>query len=59
MTPLPMPTGDNPALGRAIDGVHQFFEWSLLILVGAHIAAALLHLFYYRDGVMRRMLPQA
>ncbi len=37
--------GDNPALSRAIDGVHQFFEWSLLILVGAHVAAALLHLF--------------
>lgn len=24
-----------------------------------HVASALLHVLYYRDGVMRRMLPQA
>lgn len=54
---LPMPTGENRSLGRAIDGVHQIFEWALLVLIGIHVATALLHLFYYRDGVMRRMLP--
>jgi cytochrome b561 len=59
MALLPMLTGENTPLMRAIDGWHQFFEWSLLVLVGLHVASALLHLFYYRDGVMRRMLPQA
>ncbi len=34
-------------------------EWTLLILNGVHVASALLHLLYYRDGVMQRMLPQA
>jgi cytochrome b561 len=59
LAPLPMLTGENTSLMRAIDGWHQFFEWSLLVLVGLHVASALLHLIYYRDGVMRRMLPQA
>lgn len=54
---LPMLTGGNPALVHMIDGWHQDFEWALLILIGIHVATAFLHLFYYRDGVMRRMLP--
>lgn len=59
MVPLPMLTAGNAPLMRTINGWHQKFEWALLILVGLHVAAALVHLFYYRDGVMRRMLPQA
>jgi cytochrome b561 len=59
MVPLPMLTAGNTQLMHTIDGWHQDFEWALLILVGLHVASALLHLFYYRDGVMRRMLPQA
>jgi cytochrome b561 len=31
--------------------------WALLVMAGLHIMAALVHLFYYRDGVMQRMLP--
>jgi cytochrome b561 len=48
---------DNAAAGKAIDGLHQAAEWSLLGLVAVHVAAALIHLFYYRDQVMSRMLP--
>jgi cytochrome b561 len=59
MLPLPMLTGENAPLVRVIDGWHQDFEWVLLILVGLHVAVAFLHLFYYRDTVMQRMLPQA
>jgi cytochrome b561 len=55
--PLPMLTAGNRQLLHAIDGVHQDLEWALLILIGVHVAAALLHLLYYRDGVVRRMLP--
>ena len=54
---LPMLTSDNSALVKALDGWHQNFMWALLIVAGLHIAAAFVHLFYYRDGVMRRMLP--
>ncbi|MBU6464859.1 MAG: hypothetical protein KGR71_20235 [Proteobacteria bacterium] len=42
--------------GNAIDGLHLAAEWSLLVLVGAHVAGALIHLLYYRDGVMKPML---
>jgi len=32
-------------------------EVALLIAIGVHVAAALVHIFIYRDRVMRRMLP--
>ena len=57
LVPLPMLASGNAAAGRAIDGVHQATEWALLITIVVHIAAALAHIFVYRDGVMRRMLP--
>jgi cytochrome b561 len=56
--PLPTLTGANPPLLRAIDGLHQVFEWTLLVIIGVHVSAAFVHLFYYHDGVMRRMLPR-
>ncbi len=55
--PLPMLTGANPPLLEAIDGWHQFFEWTLLALIGVHVAAAFVHLLFHHDSVMRRMLP--
>jgi cytochrome b561 len=57
--PMPMLTGEDRALGQAINGWHQIFEWALLVAIGLHVGAALVHLFYYRDGVVRRMLPGA
>lgn len=54
---LPMLTSGNRALVKALDGWHQNFMWALLIVAGLHIAAAFVHLFYYRDGVMHRILP--
>jgi len=56
--PMPMLTSGSQSLVHTLDGWHQVFEWTLLGLIGLHVASALLHLFYYRDGVMRRMLPQ-
>lgn len=56
IAPLPMLTSGNRALVKALDGWHQNFMWALLVVAGLHITAALVHLFYYRDGVMRRML---
>ena len=58
VVPFPMLTSGSQSLVRKLDGWHQDFEWALLILVSFHIASAFLHLVYYRDGVMRRMLPQ-
>lgn len=59
MVRMPMLTTGDAQLVRAIDGLHQDFEWALLILIGLHVASAFLHLLYYRDGVMGRMLPKA
>lgn len=58
MIPMPMLTSADARLVRAIDGLHQDFEWALLILIGLHVVSAFLHLPYYRDGVMSRMLPR-
>lgn len=57
MMPLPMLSGDNAAAGKAIDGLHQVMEWSLLVAIGLHVVAALAHYFVYRDRVLHRMLP--
>jgi cytochrome b561 len=58
LLPMPMLASDNPAAGKAIDGLHQAMEWSLLIVIGIHVAAALAHIFIYRDRIMQRMLPE-
>ena len=55
--PFPTLSAGNPPAGKLIDGLHQAAEWSLLVLIIAHVAAALAHLFYYRDRIMNRMLP--
>lgn len=54
--PLPMLASENTAAVKAIDGLHQAAEWSLLVLICIHVAAALVHLLIYRDQVMQRML---
>lgn len=56
--PLPMLSAPNSAVARSIGRWHETTEWALLILVGAHVTAALAHRFYYRDGVLQRMLPE-
>ena len=57
MLPFPMLASDDQAAVHAIDGLHQAAEWTLLVLIGLHVAAAFAHLFVYRDRVMQRMLP--
>ena len=56
--PLPMLASDNAAAGKAIDGWHQAMEWTLLVFVGIHVAAAMAHIFIYRDRIVQRMLPR-
>jgi cytochrome b561 len=56
--PLPMLAADNAAAGKAIDSWHQAMEWTLLGFIGVHVAAAMAHIFIYRDRIMQRMLPE-
>jgi cytochrome b561 len=57
LIPLPMLAAKNPVAIHQIDGWHQIAEWALLIAIGIHVAAALAHIFIYRDRIMQRMLP--
>lgn len=36
---------------------HEVLAWALIVMVSLHVLAALLHHFYYRNNVLRRMLP--
>ena len=57
LVPLPRLVEQGSAIGRNIGELHATLTWILLGLIGIHIAAALLHLFVYRDRVIHRMLP--
>lgn len=57
LVPLPMLAAKNTDALHQIDGWHQIAEWALLIAIGIHVAAALAHIFIFRDRVMQRMLP--
>ena len=55
--PLPMLTTTDSPLAGTIGRWHKTAEWTLLIVVGLHVAAAFAHLIFYKDRVMQRMLP--
>jgi cytochrome b561 len=57
LAPLPMLSSESSSAIRLINHWHQKFEWTLLILIGLHVVAALTNLFVYRNRVMQRMLP--
>jgi cytochrome b561 len=57
LAPLPMLSSETATALRAINHWHQKFEWTLLILIGVHVLAALVNLLFYRNRVMQRMLP--
>jgi cytochrome b561 len=57
LAPLPMLASENAAAGKAFDGLHQAMEWTLLAVIGIHVAVAMAHIFIYRDRIMQRMLP--
>jgi cytochrome b561 len=57
LAPLPMLASENAATAKTLDGWHQAMEWSLLVVIGLHVAVALAHIFIYRDRIMQRMLP--
>lgn len=56
LLPLPDLVGRDKALGNLLGSVHESLNYLLLLLVVAHIAAALKHRYVDRDEVMNRML---
>lgn len=53
--PAVLPAG--AASVNAFGELHSTFVWALLVFVGLHAAAALVHHFILGDNVLRRMLP--
>lgn len=55
--PLPDLLSKDKALGDALAELHEMLNITMLLLVIAHMAAALKHQFVDRDGTLARMLP--
>lgn len=55
--PLPDLLSKDKVLGDALAELHEVLNFSMLLLVIAHMAAALKHHFVERDGTLARMLP--
>lgn len=45
-------------LAETLTTAHEYLAWTLLALVGLHVAAALWHQFIRRDDVLLRMWPR-
>jgi cytochrome b561 len=55
---IPALIADSPRLSQIADAVHLGGQFLIYALVGAHVAAALMHGLIRRDGVFERMLPR-
>jgi cytochrome b561 len=56
--PLPALPTEGSLLATSIGRWHGTMEWMLLLVIGAHVAAAMAHTFIFRDRIMQRMLPE-
>ncbi|MFC5436927.1 cytochrome b [Rhodanobacter umsongensis] len=54
---LPALAAKNDALRDFAHGVHEYLFWFLLLVLVAHVGAALKHHVFDNDNVLRRMLP--
>jgi cytochrome b561 len=49
----------NRSLAHMLEDIHNYAAWAVVIIAGGHAAAALVHRYVLKDGVLRRMLPIA
>lgn len=47
---------ENSTLAHTLEGFHDTVGWTIIILVGLHAAAALIHHYVLRDDTLKRML---
>jgi cytochrome b561 len=57
IVPLPRLIAPDPTLKVVFKTAHLILNYSLAVLVVAHVAAALKHQWVDRDGLLARMLP--
>ena len=58
LLPIQFATSKNSALDDVFGSYHNIVAWLIIILAGLHAAAALLHHYILKDGVLERMLPR-
>lgn len=56
--PLPDLVEKDKELGHLLHEVHEALNYTLLLLIGGHVAAAFKHHWIDGDDVLKRMLPQ-
>lgn len=54
---MPNLIAPDKELGHFVRGLHETLAWVLIGLITLHVLAALLHHFYYKDNILKRMLP--
>lgn len=57
--PLQFSGTEHRTLAHTIEELHDAVAWIIISLAGLHAAAALVHHYVWKDGVLRRMLPRA
>lgn len=57
LVPLPDLVPADKALAAVLKSVHHALDWTLLVVILAHVGAALKHHFFDRDHLLRRMWP--
>ncbi|MEQ1900519.1 MAG: cytochrome b [Devosia sp.] len=56
---IPSLFDSNRELAHQFEQLHNLTAWAMIYLVAGHAAAALIHRYLLRDGVLQRMLPMA
>jgi cytochrome b561 len=56
--PLPRLVPAGSQVGRTLGELHGWLIYVLIAFIVVHVLGAFVHLFVYKDGVMRRMLPR-
>ncbi|HEY3595996.1 MAG TPA: cytochrome b [Paraburkholderia sp.] len=57
LVPLPRLIAPDPTLKVVLKTVHIALNYTLLVLVALHVAAAIKHQWLDRDGLLSRMIP--
>jgi cytochrome b561 len=57
LVPLPVLIQPNADLAHTLKEVHELLNYSLVLLLLAHVGAALKHHVIDKDGTLARMLP--
>jgi len=54
---IPAPIAPMPEIRKNLEDLHELLGNALIWLVGFHAAAALVHHYVFKDGLLDRMLP--